>query len=77
MAEQTTTTKQAAVWNPPRLMKLALGGTKSGTRGAGTGIYEGVNNHLPGVAPPTNSQPSTGYRMPTSGEPVPYPYPWQ
>ena len=33
MAEQTTTTKQAAAWNPPRLMILSLGKTDSGTKG--------------------------------------------
>ena len=72
MAEQTTTTKQAAVWNPPRLVKLALGSTDSGTKSGP--IYEGLTNP---TAPPSADQPSAGYRMPNSGEPVPYPYPWQ
>ena len=74
MAEQTTT-KQAAVWNPPRLTKLALGSTDSGIKSSP--VYEGQTNHLPGGAPPSFNQPSAGYRMPNSGEPVPYPYPWQ
>ena len=73
MAEQTTTTKQAAVWSPPRLMMLnARGVTRSGTRGGST--YEGSQHP---TAPPNFNQPSAGYRMPSSGEPVPYPYPWQ
>ena len=74
MAEQTTT-KAAAVWKPPRLMKLALGSIRSGSKGSPTfNIYEGSQGPS---APPTNDAPSAGYRMPNSGEPVPYPYPWQ
>ena len=76
MAEQTTTTKQAAVWSPPRLHKLMLGSTRSGTLGQGTSTFEGSQGG-PG-APPSFSQPSLGYRMPTSGDlPIPWPYPWQ
>ena len=42
MAKQTTT-KQAAVWKPPRLRKLALGRTDSGSKrfDANDVIYEG------------------------------------
>ena len=76
MAEQTTTTKQAAVWKPPRLRILGLAvDTKSGndpTKMGGT--WEGLTNP---TAPPDANSSSAGYRMPNSGEPVPYPYPWQ
>ena len=74
MAE--TTTKAAAVWKPPRLRVLGLAvDTKSGSNPLKMGAtYEGLTNPS---APPDASQPSAGYRMPTSGEPVPHPYPWQ
>ncbi len=63
MAEQTTTTKQAAVWNPPRLMKLALGGTKSGTKG------NPADDNWEISGGPVSCPESPGYRMPNSGEP--------
>ena len=61
MAE--TTTKQAAVWKPPRLRVLGTSGvTRSGTRDGDTSNWE------------TSGQPSGCpdgelYRMPTSAEP--------
>ena len=76
MGKQPETTS-AAVWNPPRLRQLRLHGVESGTKPGGQSLYEGVQNHLPGQAPSDHNSPSTGYRMPTSSEPVPYPYPWQ
>ena len=76
MAKQPETTRHAAVWNPPRIRKLNLHDVESGTRPS-TSQWEGTTNHLPNAAPPAFSAPSRGYRMPTSGEPVPYPYPWQ
>ena len=63
MAE-TTTTKQAAVWKPPRLSKLYLGSTDSGTKVPsipGEVIYEGAPYWVP-------TQDTCGYRMPTSSE---------
>ena len=57
MAETTTTTGRAAAWNPPRLSRLALGGTRSGTKHDNT-QWE---TNCPGASSP-------GYRMPTSGE---------
>ena len=75
MAE--TTTKAAAVWNPPRLRVLGLGvDTKSGNNPLKMGgTYEGLTHP---TAPPFGpNSPSAGYRMPSSGEPVPHPYPWQ
>ena len=74
MAE--TTTKAAAVWKPPRIMKLALGGTRSGSDPTKMGsTFEGLTHP---TAPPDANSPSAGYRMPSSGErPVPNPYPWQ
>ena len=63
MAE-TTTTKQAAVWKPPRLMKLALGGTRSGTKGQN----DDSSWETPAAPPSCPLQP--GYRMPNSGEPT-------
>ena len=59
MAEQRTA-KRAAAWKPPRLMKLALGGTESGTKYHHT-TYEGI-------CPPSGVQ-APAYRMPTSGDP--------
>ena len=64
MAEQNTT-RQAAVWKPPRLMKLALGGTRSGTKGQDP--YDPGSWETP-TAPPSCPEQST-YRMPTSAEP--------
>ena len=61
MAE--TTTKQAAVWKPPRLMKLALGGTRSGTKG-----QNDLSNWEVSGAPASCPTAPT-YRMPTSTEP--------
>ena len=58
MAEQTT--KQAAVWNPPRLRALGLGvdtGNDGGRGGPHTDTWE---SNCPVAAP--------NYRMPTSGE---------
>ena len=74
MAE--TTTKQAAVWKPPRLRILGTGvNTKSGNDPLKMGsIYEGLTHPS---APPDSDNPSAGYRMPSSSEPVPHPYPWQ
>ena len=72
MARETETTKRAAVWNPPRLNWLGVGGVKSGSISGGT-TYEGSQRE---VGCP-NDSPSTGYRMPTSSEPVLCPYPWQ
>ena len=64
MAEQTTTTKQAAVWNPPRLRRI--GGnvdTESGNKVRQTvdDVYEGSHDNN-----------TFGYRMPRSGEPQRY-----
>ena len=65
MAKQTTTTtKQAAVWKPPRLMKLALGGTESGTKGQG----DPTSWEVTGAPPSCPVKPN--YRMPTSSEPT-------
>ena len=75
MTKQTTT-KASGGWNPPRLNKLALGNTDSGTKGGPGGVtYEGSQGGP--SAPPAFNQPSAGYRMPTSVEPIPWPYPWQ
>ena len=71
MAKQTETTKRAAVWNPPRLHNLYLTGVMSGGRMHGD--WEGSKEWSPGP----NASPTVGYRMPTSAEPVPFPYPWQ
>ncbi len=63
MAEQTTT-KAAAVWNPPRLSKLAFGSTDSGTKMPsipGENIYEGAPHWVP-------AQGTCNYRMPLSSE---------
>ena len=59
MAE--TTTKAAAVWNPPRLMKLALGGTQTGTKPGGGTVWE--------VTGTPQCGPAANYRMPLSSEP--------
>ena len=74
MAKQTETGRQAAVWNPPRIYELQLHSVGSGIRGVGTTQYEGSNNYNYPASP---ADPTSGYRLPTSGEPVPYPYPWQ
>ena len=60
MAE--TTTKQAAAWKPPRLMKLALGGTRSGTKGT----PQDASWEVP--ASPPSCPEQSGYRMPNSGD---------
>ena len=67
------TTKQAAVWTPPRLNKLALGSTDSGTKSELTydGRWEG------GGTTPGRRTFNSDYRMPRSGEPVTDPNPWQ
>ncbi len=57
---ETTTTKQAAVWNPPRLRILGFGdGTRNdgGRGGPGTDTWE---SNCP--------VPASNYRMPLSGE---------
>ncbi len=65
MAEQTTTTKQAAVWNPLRLRALGLGAdTESGSRGE-QGDQK-IGNFL---AAPVLCHKKLRYRMPTSSEP--------
>ncbi len=61
MAE--TTTKQAAVWKPPRLMKLAFGGTESGTKGSPDIATWEV------TGAPVSCPLAINYRMPNSGEP--------
>ena len=71
MANATEHTERAAVWNPPRIHKILLDAVVSGTRMAND--WEGSKTWTPGP----NASPTEGYRMPTSGEPVPYPYPWQ
>ena len=74
MANATETTKHAAVWNPPRIHELSLdGAVGSGSHPPSTGDWEGSKEWAPGP----NASPTRGYRMPRSGEPVPYPYPWQ
>ena len=60
-------------WNPPRLSKFGVHGVESGTIPGGT-TWEGSQNEM---NCPVNPSPSTNYRMPTSGEPIPCPYPWQ
>ena len=62
MAERQTT-KQVAVWNPPRLHKIILS----------TIIQSGTKNVIPrfegGANPPTSTgSPNAEYRMPNSGE---------
>ena len=74
MANATETTKRAAVCNPPRIRRLDLHGVESGSHPPGTADWEGSKIWDP--ASPSAS-PTRGYRMPTSGEPVPFPYPWQ
>ena len=62
MAEQTTTTRQAAAWNPPRLRKLGLGAdTSSLGERSPTEQWEGDCGSSPAYA-------RTRYRMPTSGD---------
>ena len=64
MAE--TTTKAAAVWKPPRIMRLALGGTRSGTKGQvpySADTWELTPPH------PTSCSTAGQYRMPISAEP--------
>ena len=73
MANATETTKHAAAWNPPRITELILGAVGSGSHPPGTADWEGARDWHPGP----NASPTRGYRMPTSAEPVPYPYPWQ
>ena len=59
MAE-TTTTKQAAVWKPPRLMVLAVRSTRNdGGRGSPT---------VDTWETSCSAAPAPNYRMPTSGE---------
>ena len=72
MAKQPETTS-AAVWNPPRFRKLNLHGVESGTKPS-VSQWEGLYNYNYPASP---QDPTSGYRVPTSGEPVPYPYPWQ
>ncbi len=60
MAEMTTT-KQAAVWKPPRLMKLALGGTKSGS-------IDGPSSWERQCSSSNQNLARSAYRMPNSGE---------
>ena len=71
MAE--TTTKQAAVWNPPRLRRIGASNTESGGRvdPAGDGRWEGGGNN------PSRQTTNVRYRMPRSGEPITHPNPWQ
>ena len=77
MANATETTKQAAVWNPPRIRKYKVYGVESGTKPSPT-LYEGLTNPaVPPGSPALQGSQSHGYRMPLSGEPVPWPYPWQ
>ena len=61
MAE--TTTKAAAVWNPPRLRRIGYGVTRSGGKVRHTvdDVYEGSHDNQ-----------TFGYRMPRSGEPQRY-----
>ena len=63
MANATETTS-AAVWNPPRLVKLNLRGTANGGQRART-----TNTEWEGACPPDAQyrQYST-YRLPRSGE---------
>ncbi len=66
MAE--TTTKQAAVWNPPRFSKLAFGSTDSGTK-----VPSDPTHIVWEFSPEAAHQGTCGYRMPLSGEPtLPY-----
>ena len=61
MAE--TTTKAAAVWNPPRLRVLGLGGnTRTGTR-------DGQESQWETVGQPSACPDGALYRMPISAEP--------
>ena len=63
MAE-TTTTKQAAVWKPPRLRVLGTSGvTRTGTRDGDTSTWETSGA-------PASCPEAPLYRMPFSGEPV-------
>ena len=62
MAEQTTTTRQAAAWNPPRFRKLGLGADTSNTgERSPPNQWEGDCGTQPQWA-------RTRYRMPTSGD---------
>ena len=68
MAE-TTTTKQAGGWKPPRLSILSLGSTDSGNRvptDPATIVWE--------YSPESAHQKTCGYRMPTSSETEFLPY---
>ena len=58
MAE--TTTKAAAVWNPPRLRRLGLGAARTGTKDGQESQWEVFGTSCPVAA---------NYRMPTSAEP--------
>ena len=66
MAKQPETTKRAAVWNPPRFLKLNPRAAGSGTKQHPTNdvVYEG------GDGSTTNPHCTAAYRMPNSGEPV-------
>ena len=62
MAE-TTTTKQAAVWKPPRLRVLGTSGV------TGTGTRDGSTSQWETVGQPPSCPDSQLYRMPISAEP--------
>ena len=71
MAETTTT--KSAVWNPPRLRRIGAGNTESGSLTEQTydGRWEG------GGTTPSRQSTNVRYRMPTSGESITTPNPWQ
>ena len=62
MAEQTTTTKQAAVWKPPRLRILGLGAD------TGNGSKRHPLEEVWEFSPDAAYQGTCAYRMPLSGE---------
>ncbi len=53
-------------WSPPRIARLAL----SSTDNTGAHVHPTT---WEGSRPVPQSGPTVGYRMPTSGEPAPYP----
>ena len=73
MAKQPETTRHAAVWNPPRLHRLAARVAASGVRIETNqdNVWEG------GGGTPSRAGLNHMYRVPTSGEPVTVPNPWQ
>ena len=64
MARQTETTKQAAVWQPPRLRRIYLKADFASGSLHQPYLWEGGTNNPGNPA----GNPYANYRMPTSGD---------